>query len=64
MKHRHMTFLEVVIRLIASMVFVLISWATDIFLIYPVGVILLVTALSGYCPFNSVIDKMESKVTS
>lgn len=57
MKHRHMSMLEIVIRLIVSMVVVLISWLTNFFPLYPLGVFLLVTALSGYCPFNSLIEK-------
>ncbi len=56
MKHRHMSMLEIVVRLIISMLIVILSWLTNFFPLYPLGVFVLVTALSGYCPFNSLIE--------
>jgi len=57
MVHRYMSLLEIVVRLMVAMVIVLLSWGLDFFPLYLLGVFLLVTAMSGYCPFNKLIAK-------
>lgn len=59
MKH-NISFIEVVIRLIITMAFTMTSWLSGFFFFFPIAMILVVTALSGYFPIYSVLGKDTS----
>ena len=53
----NMTPLDIVLRLILSMVFVITGWLLNTFILYPVGMVFLVVALTGYCPLKALLSK-------
>ena len=55
--HNVNSILEIVIRLSLVVVFVIASWTFGVFALYAVAMVLLVTALSGYCPINHILGK-------
>ena len=59
--HNVNSILDIVVRLILVLVFVIASWALNVFTLYAVGMLLLVTALSGYCPLYHVLGKGKKR---
>ena len=55
--HNVNSILEIVVRLILVLVLVIASWALNTFALYVAGMLLLVTALSGYCPIYHILGK-------
>ncbi len=53
----NLTFLDVIIRLIAVMVLAIVGWYTEVFFFFVLGMGALVTALTGFCPFGSIAGK-------
>lgn len=53
----NLTFFDIILRLVAVMLFALLSWATGMFIFYIIGMTALVTAMTGFCPFGSVVKK-------
>lgn len=59
MKH-NISLIEVIIRLMLTMAFAITAWLSGYFLFFPIGMVLLVTALSGFCPIYAVLGKDTS----
>lgn len=59
MKH-NISLLEVVLRLMLTMVLAMTAWLTGYFVFFPIGMIFLVTALSGYCPIYGILGRDTS----
>ena len=60
--HPNLNELGIIIRLIIATIFAVISLMTSFFSLYVLAVLLIVFALSGYCPIQQLIDKKrESK---
>ena len=53
----NMTPLDIVVRLTLAMVFVIIGWLLNTFILYPIGMVFLVVALTGYCPLKAIFSK-------
>lgn len=59
--HPNLNELGIVIRLIIATVFAVISWLTGFFFIYLAAILLVVFALTGYCPIQQIMDsKLKS----
>jgi hypothetical protein len=54
MKH-NLNIIETLIRLALTMFLVIGGWLLGTFLLFPVGMFITVTALSGYCPVYHVL---------
>jgi hypothetical protein len=59
MKH-NISMMEVIIRLIIAMGLALTAWLSGYFIFFPLGMIMVVTALSGYCPLYGILGKDTS----
>lgn len=59
MKH-NISLIEVIIRLMLTMAFAITAWLSGYFFFFPIGMVLLVTALSGFCPIYAVLGKDTS----
>ncbi len=55
--HPNLNELGIIIRLIIATIFAVISLMTSFFSLYVIAVLLIVFALSGYCPIQQFIDK-------
>lgn len=60
--HPNLNELGIVIRLILATIIAVLSLMTNFFTLYVLAVLLIVFALTGYCPIQQLIDKKrESK---
>ena len=60
--HPNLNELGIVIRLILATIIAVVSLMTNFFPLYVLAVLLIVFALTGYCPIQQLIDKKrESK---
>lgn len=54
MKH-NLNLIETLIRLALTMILVIAGWLMGTFLLFPIGMFITVTALSGYCPLYHLL---------
>lgn len=57
--HPNLNELGIIIRLIAATALAVLSWITGFFAIYLVAILLVVFALTGYCPIQQLIDNRK-----
>ena len=54
--HPNLNELGIVLRLIAALILSIVSWLTGFFAIYVVAMLLVVFALSGWCPLQQFLN--------
>lgn len=51
----NLSYLDGIVRLIIMLTLVIVGWLLNTFILYPIGMVLLVSALGGYCPLYHML---------
>ncbi len=57
----NMSFFDIIIRLFLGALVVITGWLLNTLVLFPVGMALVVVALSGYCPINHLLGRNPNK---